>query len=231
MKARIFRPDAENRLMLPRVGTLKIGYKDESTGLPKSVDYFIPQGKYAGLFTKAYGDKPSTIQIVFPDDDPAKVCIERYEYRDDDGRLIAYGDGETFQGWDGSAYNELTIKEYPNLMKQVADKYPNRFVKNGGDGWSVVLTLIFIVPLVRGVAGVWKFTTKGNGSTIPQIRAVFDGILAEKGYCKGVLFDLSVEFAKSQQPDDARRYPVVSLVANESDENVSKIKQAGNGEN
>lgn len=44
-----------------------------------------------GLFTQAYGEKPQTIQIVFPDDDPAKVCNERYEYRDDDGRLIAAG--------------------------------------------------------------------------------------------------------------------------------------------
>lgn len=82
--------------------TNKIGMKN-ANGYPQSVDYFIPTGKYAGLFTQAYGEKPQTIQIVFPDDDPAKVCNERYEYRDDDGRLIAAGDGETFQVWDGKS--------------------------------------------------------------------------------------------------------------------------------
>ena len=82
MKGRIRRPEAEkSRLILPRVGQIKIGMKN-ANGYPQSVDYFIPTGKYAGLFTQAYGEKPQTIQIVFPDDDPAKVCNERYEYRD-----------------------------------------------------------------------------------------------------------------------------------------------------
>lgn len=95
MKGRIKRPEAQqSRLILPRVGQIKIGIKN-ANGYPQSVDYFIPTGKYAGLFTQAYGEKPQTIQIVFPDDDPAKVCNERYEYRDDDGRLIAAGDGDT----------------------------------------------------------------------------------------------------------------------------------------
>ena len=73
-------------MILPRVGQIKIGMKN-ANGYPQSVDYFIPTGKYAGLFTQAYGEKPQTIQIVFPDDDPAKVCNERYEYRDADGRF------------------------------------------------------------------------------------------------------------------------------------------------
>ena len=59
-------------MILPRVGQIKIGMKN-ANGYPQSVDYFIPTGKYAGLFTQAYGEKPQTIQIVFPDDDPAKV--------------------------------------------------------------------------------------------------------------------------------------------------------------
>ena len=88
MKGRIKRPEAQqSRLILPRVGQIKIGIKN-ANGYPQSVDYFIPTGKYAGLFTQAYGEKPQTIQIVFPDDDPAKVCNERYEYRDDDGRYV-----------------------------------------------------------------------------------------------------------------------------------------------
>ena len=175
------------RVVLPRVGFIKVGYKEKAANgkeYPKSVDYFIPTGKYAGLFSKAYGEKPQTIQIVFPDDAPEKVCNEMYEYRDDDGRRIAYGDGETFFVWNGTQYAQYSTKDYPNLMAGVAEKHPNRAVKNGGDGWIVTLTVTFIIPLVRGVGGVWQFTTKGTASTIPNIRDTFDAILQEKGFVK-----------------------------------------------
>ena len=216
------------RVVLPRVGFIKVGYKEKAANgkeYPKSVDYFIPTGKYAGLFTKAYGEKPQTIQIVFSDDAPEKVCNEMYEYRDDD-RRIAYGDGETFFVWNGKQYCQYSTKDYPNLMAGVAEKPPNRAVLNGGDGWIVTLTVTFIIPLVRGVGGVWQFTTKGTASTIPNIRDTFDAILQEKGFVKGIIFDMNVQFAVSQKPGDRSRYPVVTIVPNESEENLFAIKEA-----
>ena len=84
----------------------------------------------------------------------------------------------------------------------------------------------FIVPLVRGVAGVWQFATKGTASTIPQIRETFDGMLLERGFCKGIIFDLNVQFATTQKPGDRSRFPVVSLVPNESADNVLKVRKA-----
>lgn len=225
-RIKINKPAAErNHLVLPRVGFIKVGYKNDK-GFPQSVDYFIPAGKYASLFTKAYGEKPQTIQIVFPDDDPAKVCCERYEYRDDDGRLLATGDGETFQVWNGKEYQILTTAEYPKLMQGIEKRYPNKLYNRTGEGWQIILTLNFIIPFVRGIAGVWQFSTKGTASTIPQIRDVFDAILNEKGFCKGIIFDLNVQFAKSQKPGDKSRYPVVSLIPNESEENILRVKQA-----
>lgn len=225
-RIKINKPAAErNRLVLPRVGFIKVGFKNEK-GYPQSVDYFIATGKYAGLFNKAYGEKPQTIQIVFTDDDPAKVCNERYEYRDDEGRLLATGDGETFQVWNGKEYQGLTADQYPNLMKSIEKRYPNRQFKKTGEGWNIILTLNFIIPCVRGIAGVWQFSTKGTASTIPQIRDVFDAMLESKGFCKGIIFDLNVQFAKSQKPGNNSRYPVVTMIANESEENVLKIKKA-----
>ena len=215
----------QTRLSLPRVGFVKVGYKDER-GLPRSTDYFIPAGKYAALFTKIYGDKPQTIQVVFPSDDAAQVCNERYVYRDNDGRLIATGDGETFKVWNGKEYQELTVTDCPNLMKSVEKRYPNRQYQRMGDGWNVTLTLNFIIPLVRGIAGVWQFSTNGTASTIPQIRDVFDSMLEAKGYIKGIIFDLNVQYATSQKPGNKSRYPVVSLVPNESEENVKRVKEA-----
>lgn len=217
------------RVVLPRVGFIKVGYKEKATNgkeYPKSVDYFIASGKYAGLFTKAYGEKPQTIQIVFPDDTPEKVCNEMYEYRDDDGRRIAYGDGETFFVWDGKKYAQYSTKDYPDLMAGVAKKHPNRAVKNGGDGWIVTLTVTFIIPLVRGVGGVWQFTTKGTASTIPNIRDTFDAILEEKKFVKGIIFDMNVQFAVSQKPGARSRFPVVTIVPNESEGNLFAVKEA-----
>ena len=216
------------RVVLPRVGFIKVGYKEKAANgkeYPKSVNYFIPTGKYAGLFTKAYGEKPQTIQIVFPDDAPEKVCNEMYEYRDDDGRRIAYGDGETFFVWNGKQYCQYSTKDYPNLMAGVAEKHPNRAVLNGGDGWIVTLTVTFIIPLVRGVGGVWQFTTKGTESTIPNIRDTFDAILEEKKFVKGIIFDMNVQFAVSQKPGDRSRYPVVTIVPNESEGNLFAVKE------
>lgn len=227
MKGRITnRPSTEqSRLALPRVGFIKIGYKD-GNGYPRSTDYFIPTGKYASMFTKVYGEKPQTIQIIFPSDDPAQVCNERYEYRDDDGRLLASGDGETFQVWNGEQYQQFTVTDYPNLMAGIEKKHPNKQYQRTGEGWNIILTLNFIIPCVQGIAGVWQFSTKGTASTIPQIRDVFDAILEAKKYVRGIIFDLNVQYAKSQKPGDKSRYPVVTLIPNESEDNVKKVKQA-----
>lgn len=226
MKGRIARQNAEERpTMLPRVGRIKVGIKSPK-GYPQSVDYFVASGKYADLFKQAYGEKPQTIQIVFPCDDPGEVCREEYEYRDDDGKLVARGDGEEFAVWNGKQYQTLSIEDYPNLMQGVTKRHPNRASRAGGDGWSVTLTMNFIVPLVRGVAGLWTFSSKGSASTIPQIRDAFDAMLSERGFCKGIIWDMSVQFATSQKPGDRSRYPVVTIVPNESAENIRKIKEA-----
>lgn len=227
MRGRITRREAaDSRLGLPIIGTVKIGMKN-ARGLPTSVDYFIPGGKYAALFVEAYGERPQTIQVVFPDDDPAKVCNELYEYRDDEGRRVAYGDGEQFMVWDGNRYIECREAEYPNIMQRVAKKYPNKKVREGGDGWDVTLTLLFVCPLIRGIAGVWRFISKGTLSTIPNIRDTFDTIReARDGHVAGVIFDLSVEFAKSQKPNTRSRFPVVSMVPNESAANLRAVADA-----
>lgn len=225
MTGRIIRRQAQRRIVLPRIGMVKIGMKN-AKGYPQSVDYFIVTGKYSGLFTAAYGDKPDTIQIVFPADDPELVCCEQYEYRDDGGALIANGDGNVFSVWDGKKYETLTIEDYPNLMQSIVKRYPNRQTRNGGDGWAVTLTLTFIAPLIRGVAGVWQFITKGAASTIPNVRDTFDAIKEQRGFVKGIIFDLNVKFCKSQKPGVVSRYPVVSLIPNESPANVLKVKKA-----
>lgn len=229
MAGRIYRPEQGVAILeLPEIGRLHIGKKQAGQNgreFPVSVDYFIPAGKYAGMFTAALGDKPQTIQVIFPDDSPEKVCNERYEYRDNAGALVARGDGRIFEIWDGKRYAPYSVDEYPDIMTQIERNNPT---KRGPDNWDIVLTLRFIVPAVRGVVGVWQFSTKGKASSVKNIRESFDGVQMMRGTVTQTVFDLSVQFAKSNKPGVNSRYPVVSLVAN--DNRVSEIRQMLNPE-
>lgn len=224
MKGRIKRtPGQSSGVVLPRIGFIKVGKKvmgGNGKEYPTSTDYFIPSGKYASLFTQVYGEKPQTIQIVFPANDAESVCKEQWEYRTNDGKLVAYGDGEIFNVWDGRNYEPVSIIDFPRLMDGVKKKYPSK------RGWAVTLTLTFILPMVRGIAGVWQFTTKGDASSIPNIRNTFDAMIEQRGAVAGVLFDMNVQFAKSQKPGENSRYPVVSIVPNESADNIARVREA-----
>lgn len=225
MGGRIVRPEQGNDILeLPEIGRLHIGKKQTGQNgreYPVSVDYFIPSGKYAGLFTAALGEKPGTIQVVFPADDAAKVCNERYEYRDDKGALVARGDGQVFEIWNGQKYAPYSVEQYPDIMQQITAKNPT---KRGADNWDIVLTLRVVVPAVRGVVGVWQFSTKGRASSIKNIRESFDGVQRMRGTVTQTVFDLSVQFAKSNKPGVNSRYPVVSLIAN--DNRIEEIRQS-----
>ena len=227
MKGRITRPEQGVQLELPEIGRLRIGMKAKNQygkEYPTSVDYFIPSGKYAEMFTKALGNKPNTIAIICPDDDPENVCNERYEYRNEKGELVARGDGSTFEIWDGKKYAPYSVERIPDIMEQVAKRNPKKPRNENDNGWDMTLTLRFIVPAVRGVVGVWQFSTKGAASSIKNIRNSFDGVQAMRGTVRNTVFDLSVQFAKSNKPGVSSRYPVVSMVAN--DNRVEEIKAA-----
>lgn len=217
-KGRIKRPEQLQSFKLPRVGQIKTGFKNES-GYPQSCDYFIPAGKYASLFAQAYGDKPQTVQVVFWEDTYETMCNERYELRDREGKLYARGDGEDFEIWHAASkqYKNYSALEYPDIMERTKAQVGNK-------DWEVILTLRFILPKVKDIAGYWEFSTKGEASTIPAIRDTFDMMMQQRGSVRGVIFDLNVKFAKSQKPGVKSRYPVVNLVPNQSKGNIEAVK-------
>lgn len=219
MRARIKR-EKEKRLPFPIVGQVKCGEKSEK-GFPRSLDYFVVSGSYSSLFKEAYGEKPSTIQIVFPSDDPELCCIEEYEFWDSNGKKVASGDGETFSVYSSKTdkYTEVSVKDYPDIMELIAKK-------NQGREWKATLRLNFIIPKIRGVMGCWSFVTRGSASSIPTIRDTFDQVLETNGKVAGVIFDLSVKFAKSNKPGSSSKFPVVSLVPNESRQNIEMVKES-----
>ena len=218
MGGRIVTKNADERLGLPILGKVKVGIKSEG-GYPQSVDYFVATGKYAPLFNEVFGEKPNTLLIYFPSDNPELCCNESYVYRDNAGKKVAEGDGEVFYVYSSKEGRRVrvTTDELPDVMDVVSQKFPSK------TGWQISLTIRFVLPLVNKIYGCWEFCTKGAASTIPQIRDCFDAMVAKNGKIAGVLCDLSVKFAKSDSPK-ASRYPVVSLVPNETEQNISKIQ-------
>ena len=83
---------------------------------------------------------------------------------------------------------------------------------------------VLLLKMGAYVVGVWQFSTKGAASSIKNIRNSFDGVQLMRGTVCQTAFDLSVQFAKSNKPGSNSRYPVVSLVAN--DTRIDEIRKA-----
>lgn len=216
MKSRITRPNEAAATRLPVIGKLKCGLKPEGKNFPTSVDYFIPSGKYAPTFERIFGKKPSSIPIVFLEDTAENQCEERYEYRDGAGDLYAYGDGTIFAVWNGKKYETFFRDQHPDIMERVHSKV-------SGKGWTVTLTVRFLIPSLP-IVGLWQLTTKGAASSIPSIVSMFDKVVEHRGSVKGMIFDLNVSFAKSQKPGDKSRYPVIEIVPTNEPERVEGIR-------
>ena len=217
MTGRIKRPPQDPRLQFPLIGKIKCGKKSEK-GYPMALDYFLATGKYHSYFQEAYGEKPSTLHVVFMEDRPELVCDERLELRDSAGALVAHGDGLNFKVYDPESeqYKDYSVEDYPQMLDRLVAKHKTE--------WRSRLILRFLLPKIGGIIGHWEFSTSGEKSTIPEIIAVFDAVIEQRGFIRGVIFDLNITMHKSNKPGSKKRFPVVSLVPNHSRENLEIIK-------
>lgn len=157
-------------------------------------------GKYASVFNQAFGDKPKKLEIFFISNDAEQSCFERYECRDNAGKLAGHADGKDFFLWD------LEKKRY--IVEDNKEK-----LKAAGK-WQPVLTIRFVIPKINTVFGLWELSTKGDKSSIPAIRDTFDTVLNGAKTVIGVPFDLTVEKVKSQKPGEKSLFPVITMVCN-----------------
>lgn len=205
-------------LGFPIVGKIKIGMKHPEKGYPMALDYFVASGQYAKLFNEAFGDKPSCIKIIFHSSDIDHVCNERYEIRDSAGKLISDGDGAEFRIW-SKAENKY-IHEAPanptEWMQRVADRLKTE--------WQQVLTLRFMIPAVKGIAGLWELTTKGKETSLKNVRDSFDSVLEIAGAVVNIPFDLGIKYHVSNTPN-AKKYSVLSLTANLSQASLLEVNR------
>jgi hypothetical protein len=230
-QGRIVRTEAETSVVgtrLPLLGKLKVGVlvKNEKTGkeYPQSIDWFRADGKYEKTFHEVYGAKPTKVEIVFFSDRFEDCCREQYELRDKGGRLLADGDGQRWRCWS----DKLAAYEFKDGdVETIESLYRGRLaVVNGAEvGARETLIMNFILPKIRGVFGMWRFSTKGTRSSIPQIRDTYDQVKREAGFVANIPFDLIVEKVKSNKPGSTSVFPVVTLVPNIGQENMALLEE------
>ena len=225
--SRIKNRNIQQKTPLPIVGKIRVGEKtknNQGKEYPISLDYFKATGNYATLFTEIYGEKPNQIQIIFITDDDKVSCHEEWEGREKKtGNLAGTSDGESFRLWNyqNERYEIFTDKDY---LKKYTEEH--------GIQWSVILTLNFIVPKIKGVFGMWQLQTKGTKSSIENIINTYDSLKEHAGTICNIPFDLQVQKVTGQKPGQKRKYPVISLVPHISAKNVEMVRNflEGGGE-
>lgn len=210
----------ESKTTLPIIGHIAIGGKTKSTNgkeIPTSLDYFRARGKggepckYEKQFTDAFGDKPTKIPIAFISDDIEEVCNQQFECWKG-GKFWGKGDGVNFHVYDPSR------KEYVNVTKE------SPLVTSLATDWKERLTMTFVIPAISGVLGVWKFTTSGSKSTIPEIVKTFDFIKEKMGTIRLVPFELMVENNTGRNPGETRQWKSVKLIPAFTEDNINAIR-------
>jgi hypothetical protein len=200
--------------------------KNEKTGkqYPQSLDYWRATGKYEQTFHQVYGEKPTRVTLVFFSDRWEDCCLEKYELRDKGGRLLADGDGERWRCWS----DKLAAYQFRDAsVEEVEEAYRGRLaVANGQEiGARETLIMNFVLPKIRGVFGMWRFSTKGTHTSIPALRDTFDQVKAQAGFVKDIPFDLIVEKVSSNKPGVNTTFPVVTLVPNVGQENMELLAE------
>jgi hypothetical protein len=225
MKGRVVKEN--DTLNIPVIGHIKIGEKTLSKNkkeIPRSLDYFRATGDYSNLFHNVYGEKPTSIKIAFISDNEIDSCYERYEIWKGQ-RKYGFGDGQKFRMYSEKLQGFVDVEPEPgkidDFFKYFEDKTESR--------WFRVLTLRFLIPDIKGILGVWEFTTRAEKSTINNVVSVFDTVKNFGGTVKRTLFDLSVKMVTSKTYGNNSKYPVVTLIANMTPENIQKLQHLKDG--
>lgn len=206
----------ETRTSRDFIGRIKIGQKNEK-GYPESLDYFIATGTYKSYFDEAFGERPTSIEIMFVSDDFAQSCYERFELRQG-AKLYAFGDGVDFRVYDEKTddYIDMNMTEHKDIIKNLHVKIISK--------WEQTLNLTFLIPAIHGVFGKWNLTTKGIKSSVPALLKSFEDVQKIAGSVIGIPFDLQVKKVISNKPGSKSKFPVLQLVANVSTGHLEKIR-------
>jgi hypothetical protein len=148
---------------MPRIGKLRLGVKETSsrTGkqYPKAVDYFVVKedlstsAEAAEEFKKVYGDKPRSVDIMFPTDNPEEFFPQFYRRYGSGAGLLCKGDGR-IANMVAENGQLLEVECCPESCEWAMKKH-----------CRPVGTIQFLIPSVPGV-GCWQIDTSSYHSVV-----------------------------------------------------------------
>lgn len=218
------------------IGKIKVGETIEKDGrqIPKSLDYFKATSDNAfnvQCFDNLY-PKKNCLPIWFAGDDDDFNSDHRFEIRNHQGKVYAYGDGFNFYVSNGKEMRYIDFdtisKKYGNpesfMQKTEAYLSTSRYQAS----FSEVLTLRFVIAQIP-VMGVWQLQTKASKSSIDQILGNYDQIKSlNGGTLKNIPFFLNVKKVVGNTAMKYNRsYPVLSLtpfLSQEAEKNINIIE-------
>ena len=160
---------------LPRLGRIRTGVKvtnAKGTEYPQAVDYFVvPQE-----VQEVYGEKPKSLRIYFPVEDPEIFASQFYRAYSASRGLICKGDGAAaYRLCDINNDSFPTPDSKETALKEVACE--GKDCEFYGKKCTEVMNLQFLLPDVPGL-GVWQLDTgsinaiKNVNSTLELIRSI-----------------------------------------------------------
>jgi hypothetical protein len=182
---------------LPRLGKIHLGEKVKVPGknpYPRATDYFVVPDE----IKKYVGDKPKTLNIMFPTDNPEDFAPQYLKCYSMTQGLVCKGDGvqcrrkidtatgavadHTTEEWE---YKEMTC-DPENCPEMVGDPEENIRPQ-----CRRVMNLMFLLPEVPGL-GVWQLDTSSFYSIV-NINSCLDVIRSFFGRLYGIPLTLSLE--------------------------------------
>lgn len=193
-----------DRPRLVRLGKIRLGVKKVSAKgneYPSAVDYFVCPPEV----TKVYGEKPRELDIMFPDDDVAKVAGAAYKmYTATRGKIctsdgltaVRIVDDEVLAGNASPTQEQLDralVRPDTKAFSRREIPCPNaecRFFQD--DQCKVVMNLMFVLYKVPGI-GVYQLDT-GSYNSIVDVRGGIELVRRiTNGRLRGVPLKLRVK--------------------------------------
>lgn len=163
---------------LPRLGKIRLGVKDTSprTGneFPRAVDFFVVKPDdstseaAAEAFHRVYGDKPKSLDIMFPVEDKDLFFAQFYRRYGSGSGLLCKGDGVSAMEIDRETGEIREIECNPAECEWAEKKH-----------CRPIGTLQFLLYKVPGL-GVWQIDTSSYNSIV-NINSAIDFIRAITG--------------------------------------------------
>lgn len=221
---------------LPRLGKVHLGVKVEPVSgkgsYPRAVDYFVCPDPVREVF----GERPKSLRIAFPSDDPEQWCSTYYRCYSSIRGLVCKGDGETAMrlvdmeravGGGGEVPGSLHPDFWPRAgrdtrvaeLKEIGCP-PGSCQEYIAKQCRPVMNLQFLLPEVSGL-GIWQLDTSSWNS----IRNIQSGLrLVEELTGRLSMIPLVLSLTPLEvQPDGVRK--TVHVLQLTSDYKLSDLFQ------